>query len=101
MTEIFNRDNFAAVLGTEFRLTASENRFVTIELSEVTDAKEKTGTRSFSTIFTVPEGYKVEQGLYDLSHETFGAIQLFLVPVGPVKDRQQLQAVFNFLVDDD
>jgi hypothetical protein len=101
MTEIFNRDNFAAALETEFRLTALENGSVTIELSEVTDAVEKTGTRSFSLIFTVPDGYKVEQGLYDLSHETLGAMQLFLVPVGSVKGRQQLQAVFNFLVDND
>ena len=99
MDTIPDRNTFAAAIGTEFKLTAAENRSVTVELSEVADLVEKSGTRSFSAIFTVPENYKVEQGIYDLSHESMGTLQLFLVPIGTTKGPHQLQAVFN-LVDE-
>ena len=101
MTEAFDRDSFAAILGTGFKLEAAENKSVMVQLSEVTDLVAKRGARSFSLIFMVPEGHRVEQGVYNLFHETLGSTQLFLVPIGTAKSQQQLQAVFNFLVDGD
>ncbi|PYT00796.1 MAG: hypothetical protein DMF63_05680 [Acidobacteria bacterium] len=96
-----DRDNFAEVLGSKFTLKASGEQSVDIELTEVSALKERPGNSSFSLIFTVPESYRVEQGLFDLEHSTLGAMQLFLVPVGIKKARQELQAIFNFALEEE
>ena len=96
MTEIFNRDRLAEVVGSKFRLIASTES-VEIELAEVSELRERKGGKAFSALFLVPTGYNVEQGLYQLEHKQLGRTDLFLVPVGFDQDRLQLEAVFNFL----
>src|SRR5687768_14520216 len=96
----FDRDQFAGVTGTSFVLKAAE-RTVNINLVEVTALKERPGLRSFSILFRVPKGFVVEQGLYDLEHESLGALQLFLVPVAETPEGIELEAVFNFVREDE
>ena len=100
MSEVFKRDAFADVVGTFFTLSTGEHT-VDIELVEVGALKKRAFQESFSAVFLLPHPYKAEQGLYDLSHETLGTMQLLLVPIGMDKDRLKLEAVFNFVVEDD
>ena len=96
MTELFDRDRLATAIGSTFRLVADSGS-VEIELTEVSDLRERTGGKAFSALFLVPTGYDVEQGIYQLEHEQLGSADLFLVPVGLKQERLQLEAVFNFI----
>lgn len=97
MTTTFDRDSFADVKGSVFTLKAEDTTAVGLELSEVSELKETAAYQHFAIVFLVPPEYRVEQGLYDLSHPTLGEMQLFLVPVGVQEGRLQLEAVFNLL----
>jgi len=91
---MIDRDGFAAEIETAFILKAAGHS-LELRLITVSELKERSSNRSFSIVFRVPDGYAVEQGLYDLEHERLGTIQLFLVPVGD----NLLEAVFNFLIE--
>jgi hypothetical protein len=97
MSAVPDRDSFAGVLGSPFTLTAAGGQSVDVELTEVTELKETANQRSFALLFSVPEPYQVEQGLYDLDHKVLGSMQLFLVPVGMDNGRWKLEAVFNLV----
>ena len=98
MSDLFSHDRFAEARGSLFKLTAPNGTSVEIELADVSELKATDSQESFSTIFLVPESYRVEQGLYDIDHPAIGPMQLFLVPVGLADDgRLQLEAVFNLL----
>jgi hypothetical protein len=99
MESTLDREIFAEVLGSKFTLKASGGQSAELELTEVTPLKERSGSKSYSLIFEVPESHRVEQGLFELEHPTLGELQIFLVPVGMKKARQELQAVFNFASD--
>ena len=92
---MIDRDRFAAEGGTDFILKAAGELSVEVKLVTVSELKERPSNRSFSIVFQVPDGFTVEQGLYDLDHERLGAMQLFLVPVGD----NRLESVFNLLVE--
>jgi hypothetical protein len=94
MSEMIDREKFAAEVGTAFVLKAAEDYSVDVTLLTVSELKERPSNRSFSIVFKVPDGYTVEQGLYDLEHTRLGSMQLFLVPVGD----NRLEAVFNLLL---
>jgi hypothetical protein len=96
----FDRDRFAEVLGTSFVLKAADGKTVMIELVEVSEVKERPHQLSFAIVFLTPESSIVDQGLYDLDHETLGPMQLFLVPIGITDGRMMLESVFNFLRED-
>lgn len=98
MPETFNRDAFAEVLGSSFKLPAAEDKILDLELVEVSDVRSGNYQESFSIVFRLQEGYSAPQGLYDMSHEKLGAMQLFLVPIGLDDGRLRLEAVFNLLV---
>lgn len=101
MLEVFNRDEFAELIGSTFHMLAPNNEVFDLELSEVSELRKRRGQESFSIIFLLQEGYSASQGLCDLSHEKLGAMQLFIVPVGLENGRLQLEAIFSSLVKDD
>ena len=98
MVETFDRDAFAEVLGSNFRIPAAEGKVLDLELIEVSELRRTQFQESFHITFLLPAGYNAPQGLYDMSHETLGAMQLFLVPIGIEDGRLKLEAVFNLLV---
>jgi hypothetical protein len=99
VTDKFDRDIFAESVGSPFRLSAPSGQTVELVLKEVSELKERPGYCSFSIILIVPEPYMIEQGLYDLAHDSFGNLQLFLVPVGKDPEGTQVEAVFTYLPD--
>ena len=96
----WNRDNFAEAENTTFKLTAANGESVDATLVEVTEMKETARQRSFSLVFSLPSTHRAVQGLYDVHHDTLGATQLFLVPIGFNEANQEMEAVFNFLRTD-
>ena len=98
MVETFKRDAFAEVVGSNFRIPAAEGQVLDLELVEVSESKRSQFQESFHITFLLQKGYSAPQGLYDMSHEKLGPMQLLLVPIGMKDDRLELEAVFNLLL---
>lgn len=97
MSAAFNRDSFAAVIGSSFTLASGDGKTLDLDLIEVTELQQSKYQESFSIVFLLPAPYRAEQGLYTLVHESLGEMELFLVPVGLDGQRLKLEAVFNLL----
>jgi hypothetical protein len=77
-----------------FRLTANGADF-DLMLAEVEDAGQSLNRRAFSLIFSGPSQPILPQGTYRLEHAQLGALELFLVPLGPKQGAAHYQAVFT------
>ena len=55
------------------------------------------GREPFSLIFLGPERPELDQRIHPLKHPTLGPLEIFLVPIGPAKDRagRLYQAIFS------
>ena len=100
MTMQFDRDRFAEMVGSIFAAEIPGGNKIDLELVEVSELLERPDCRSFSLIFHAPEGLLLDQGLYDVAHETLGPMQLFLVPVGMKENNLMLEALFNLLKEE-
>lgn len=49
----------------------------------------------FTLQFVAPESSRLPQGVYQIKHPKLGAMEVFLVPTGPVHDGHGLHAVFG------
>jgi len=49
---------------------------------------------AFSLLFAAPKGPWLPQATYPLQHPTFGTMEIFLVPIGPLEGGNGYQAVF-------
>ena len=71
-----------------------------LELVEVSAYRpqehEEQGLERFSALFAGPGNALLPQGLYRLTHDQMGDVDLFLVPVSVDQRRIQYEAVFNF-----
>src|SRR6201996_7685727 len=87
-------DDFKAHLGSQFDVQASGT--VVMKLSRVDPAGES-GRKggAFSLIFAAPRGPWLPQATYPMRHAVLGAMEIFLVPIGPVGDANGYQAVFT------
>ena len=96
----FDRDRFAEVLGSSFVAKGAEGGTLALELTEVSELRERPRQISFSLVFLTPESAAIEQGLYDLEHEALEPMAIFLVPIGMEENRMKVEAVFNSLRED-
>jgi hypothetical protein len=96
MLEHFTHAVFSPHLGKTFRIHVSACPAVDAELSEVTEPKAGR-ERPFSILFRAPREPLLSQGIYRIEHDEMGAFELFLVPIGPGKDHNDMlyEAVFN------
>jgi hypothetical protein len=84
-------EDFRGQCGTRFRLSGGPHNggsavFLDIELVEVTEypaGVPGTLRAPFSVLFHGPLEPVMPQGIYRLEHEQLGAVELFIVPVGP------------------
>ncbi|MBR0783843.1 DUF6916 family protein [Bradyrhizobium iriomotense] len=49
---------------------------------------------AFSLLFATAQGAWLPQAIYAVEHAAFGAIDIFLVPIGPIAEGNGYQAVF-------
>ncbi|HYW71900.1 MAG TPA: hypothetical protein VE961_12750 [Pyrinomonadaceae bacterium] len=93
---------FSRHLNSRFYVKFSDGD-LPLDLVEVTAYRpqehEEKGMERFSAVFSCPANLLLPQGLYHLSHEQMGELDIFLVPVTPNQRGPQYEAVFNYYRD--
>lgn len=86
--------DFEEIVGDPVSLEAGE---LTVEASvqEVGRLPSHGDRQSFSVIFRSERGPQLEQQIVRVRHERLGALDLFLVPLGPAGAGTDYEAVFN------
>lgn len=101
MVDTLTSADFAPHLHEIFRIELGDNLIVDLELMVVTDLNPATaarpeGRRPFSIEFLGPLSPQyLPQHTYRLEHATFGALEVFLVPLGLLNGRMRYEAIFN------
>lgn len=100
MLESFTAATFTPHLGEPFRLQATAQESFTLLLGEVTPlgpvpAADGPRRAPFSLLFHGPSSPVLPQRTYALEHDTLGAFDLFLVPLGPDRAGMRYEAVFG------
>jgi hypothetical protein len=88
-------DDFEPRLNTLFQMQAPAAD-ATVTLAEVRrlGAALRDGG-AFALVFVAKGGPRLPQGIYPLSHPDIGALEMFLVPIGPFADGFGYEAVFT------
>jgi hypothetical protein len=101
MAEGIGHEAFAPHVGRAF-VVAVDDAAVPLELVQVTPigTAPGSGTRApFSLLFVGPAAPALPQRTYAVRHPELGAMEIFLVPVGPDAGREprgmRYEAVFN------
>jgi len=94
--ENFTKSTFSGSEGDTFRLRVETGERADLVLVEAT-ARDTERPRPFSLVFEGPGDLSLRQGRYAFEHETIGAFELFIVPIGPNPEtgRLRYEAVFN------
>ncbi|HSS51114.1 MAG TPA: hypothetical protein VLX28_19405 [Thermoanaerobaculia bacterium] len=91
--------SFEAHQGTQFRIEAGNGATVDVVLQQVRRHEPHPGPRSepFSAYFLGPRNPVLPQQIYRVTHDPLGALDLFLVPIGPDPKLGGMlyEAVFN------
>jgi hypothetical protein len=93
---------FAPLVGTRFVAPASAASVVELELIQAQALpihagrdKQKPQRAPFALVFRGPREFVLPQRIYRLEQAGFGALEIFLVPIGPDQTGQRYEAVFN------
>ena len=87
---------FEPLRGSVFRISAGEGPAFDVELISVAEAEHRGRSRpQFSLIFRGGPDPPAPQRIYRLDHDDLGALELFLVPLGPDEVGQRYEAVFT------
>ena len=98
MLESLDVTSFAGRVGEPFRIAIDDATMLTTQLIEVTPAGTPAGGPrrvAFSLVFRSPTGAPLPQRIYRIHHDELGALELFLVPIGPDPDGMLYEAVFS------
>ncbi len=94
MSQNLSSKNFTENLHTTFYVESPAER-VPFELIEVAERHDSPALEQFSLIFHGAMTPVLPQRMYRLEHETLGAMDIFLVPIGPDSAGMRYEAVFN------
>lgn len=103
MLETFTVETFSPHVGDSFQLLIEgvdpiEMQLISAsEAGPVTKATAKQGGRvPFALLFRNPQRHRyLPQRIYHLEHKQLGAMDIFLVPIGPDAEGMQYEAVFS------
>ncbi len=96
MLDKLRLESFSGRIGEKFRVRLESGDDVDFKLIEASGvAGDETQRPPFSLVFRVPEGAVPQQQMFRLEHAEMGALDLFLVPLGPHKDGPRCEAVFT------
>jgi hypothetical protein len=93
--------DFTSCLNQIFTVRLEGVEPIALELVSVTEMRiEEEGAgprrRPFSLLFLGPVSQLyLQQHIYRLEHDQLGALDLFLVPLGPEQGRMRYEAIFN------
>jgi uncharacterized protein DUF6916 len=92
---------FADRVGETFDVRVDSVAVLALTLAEATVSDVPGGIgpdgaerAQFSLVFSGPPQPFLPQGTYRLEHDELGALELFLVPIGPDADAMRYQAAF-------
>ncbi len=95
MTQELNAKIFSEQVGTSFSVSQGSAEPITLELYEVTESSTSPALEQFALFFRGPVSPVMPQSTMRLEHATLGALDLFLVPIGPDDKGMRYQAVFS------
>jgi hypothetical protein len=99
MPAILTEEEFSKHPGTKFR-TRLDAQEIELDLSSVkgyaAGSNEQGGMERFSAFFSGPREPFLPQGIYQMSHESMGEFELFLVPIASRDQGFSYEAVFNY-----
>jgi Domain of unknown function (DUF6916) len=78
-----------------FNLVVEDGAPVSLRLTKVDQPKSADSPRPFALLFYGPPEPGLSQRIYRLENAGFGAIKIFLVPVGKTDDGYIYEALFN------
>jgi len=88
---------FTPLLETTFRVTDGLPSPIDIVLVEAVDKGSVPSQAQFSLVFRGPAATPLDQGSYPVEHDTLGAFEIFLSPIGKERDSVLYEAFFNIL----
>jgi hypothetical protein len=90
--------DFAPLVADRFRLVESAV-ILELELLSAETASDRghqgLSRQPFSLVFRGPHEPLLPQRIYSLRHPSLGALEIFLVPIGPDESGQRYEAVFS------
>jgi len=97
MLQDLTPDSLEEHLGTPFRVRVEPERSLDLVLYQIARHEKHPGPRiePFSAFFRGPREVILPQAIYSLEHERLGALEIFLVPIGPDSQGMGYEAVFN------
>src|SRR5829696_8766336 len=99
MLETLTPAFFKEHVGSRFRLFLPGQGPLELELGEIVLFEENPDhaprKQPFSLLLVGPIRPMLQQAIYLLEHPTLGALDLFLVPIGPDKRGMRYEAAFN------
>ncbi len=97
MLETLTPASFTEHLNSCFRIDLGEGGQLEVKLYAVELHEAHPGPRAqpFSVHFRGPQRAVLQQQIYRLEHEQMGALEIFLVTIGPDADGMRYEAVFN------
>lgn len=93
------RSRFTPFLGAAFRMTGAgdDADVVLTEISDLRPATRANDRRSFALLFAASHGHGPADGTRTFSRDGFGAIDLFVSPVGAGAEVRHYEAIINRL----
>jgi hypothetical protein len=89
-------DTFRPLLNGHLRISPGDSPDFEVDLIQVADAGHEGPRREqFSLLFRGGPDQPLPQRIYRVEHDDLGALDLFLVPLGPDDVGQRYEAVFT------
>jgi hypothetical protein len=95
MLEHLTRNDFAACVGSSFRLCPDHADGFDLLVEQVSALKAIEGQESFSIYFRGPGDRLVQQATYPMAHERLGRLEIFIVPISQDNNGIRYEALFN------
>lgn len=95
MSDLPKREDFLKALNTKFRIFFDDENPTEVELTEVSELRQKSKFEAFSIIFASPKTVPLQAMTFHVEHDALGGMQLFMGPVEETEDSYLFEAVFN------
>src|SRR5262245_16600371 len=99
MAASLTHEEFTRHLNSKFEVQLDENRFVQLELTEVSDIKLYPKQEQFSIEFRGPVDTFLGQGIRSLTHHEMGHFDIFIVPIRQDEQGFYYEAIYNRIRD--
>ena len=98
MAEMLTLSDFSPLVGETFQLNFEDSEHTELKLIEAEELPARgnpTERKPFSLMFRAARDCGLWQGIMKMKHESTGAIELFMVPIGEDDEGMYFQALFN------